>query len=315
MPSTSKERVSRLEGQKGSDRTPKKTLTKATMRQVQAILSSLFALAVEEQIITTNPARGLWRPRKTKARRASHAAPRVKAMTREQRDQFLEAAIQDPDTFPAFLIGFLAGLRRGEILGLVWRDVDLKRRRLHVHQQLASRTTKTGAERTVEIAAPLAAYLEQLQAQRREEAFQRGVDPMEERVVFPELASHPPERSYRRLRQVMPRTLKRAGLPSHFTFHRTRHTFCSLLMSAGVSAVYVQQQAGHEDVGFTVRVYCSWLPVEQPGAMDALAEGVPVAEPVTNGGSTGSRIPRVSPQTLLPTGTSPRPGPRAPQTP
>jgi integrase len=304
---------SSIQGQKGRDRTPKKTLAKGTMRQVHAILSGLFALAVEEQIITTNPARGLWRRRKTKARRA---APRkVRAMTRDQRDALLAAAADEADVYSAFLIGFLAGLRRGEILGLVWRDVDLKRRRLHVHQQLASRTTKTGMERMVEIATPLAIHLEGLQARRRKDAFRRGVDPMGERVVFPEPASYPPERAYRRLRQVMPRVLKRAGLPGHFTFHSTRHTFCSLLMASGVSPVYVQQQAGHEDVGFTVRVYGSWLPVEQPGAMDALAEGVPVAEPVTNGGSTGNRLPRVSPQTLAPTGTThPRAG-RGPRTP
>jgi hypothetical protein len=181
--------------------------------------------------------------------------------------------------------------------------------------QLTSRTTKTGTERTVEIAGPLAAYLEKLQAQRRKVAFRSGVEPMGERVVFPELASHPPERAYRRPRQVMRRVLKRAGLPGHFTFHSTRHTFCSLLMASGVSPVYVQQQAGHEEVGFTVRVYSSWLPVEQPGAMDALAEGVPVTQPVTNRGSTGKRVPGVSPQALAPRGaTHPRArrGPRTP---
>jgi integrase-like protein len=53
------------------------------------------------------------------------------------------------------------------------------------------------------------------------------------------------------------RVLKRAGLPGHCTMHSLRHSFCSLLISSGVSPVYVQQQAGHADVSFTVRVYGS----------------------------------------------------------
>ena len=65
----------------------------------------------------------------------------------------------------------------------------------------------------------------------------------------------------------------------------------------------------------TVRVYGSWLPVEQPGAMEALAHGVPVAAPVTDRGPTGSRPFRTSTQPLAPTGTTPRPGARGPQTP
>ncbi|HVO12700.1 MAG TPA: tyrosine-type recombinase/integrase [Vicinamibacteria bacterium] len=60
-------------------------------------------------------------------------------------------------------------------------------------------------------------------------------------------------------------------MPRHFTMHSLRHTFCSLLIAAGVSPVYVQQQAGHADVGFAVRVYGSWFAVTAAGAMDLLA--------------------------------------------
>ncbi len=73
----------------------------------------------------------------------------------------------------------------------------------------------------------------------------------------------------------MRRILKKADLPRHFTMHSLRHSFCSLLISSGASPVYVQQQAGHADVGFTVRVYGSWFPATVPGAMDRLANRVP----------------------------------------
>jgi hypothetical protein len=78
------------------------------------------------------------------------------------------------------------------------------------------------------------------------------------------------------LARAMRRMLERADLPRHFTMQSLRHSFCSLLVSSGVSPVYLQQQAGHADLGFTVRV---------------------------------------SPETLEPTGTTPRPGGRDRRTP
>src|SRR5206468_12236550 len=79
----------------------------------------------------------------------------------------------------------------------------------------------------------------------------------------------------------MERTLKVAGLAARFTPHSLRHTFCSLLIAARVSPVYVQQQAGHASVEMTVSVYGSWFAVEAPGAMDRLAAGVPGGSVVT----------------------------------
>lgn len=134
------------------------------------------------------------------------------------------------------------------------------------------------------LAAPLVTHLKTLQSRRRAEAFYRG-EPMSPWVVCAWLPERPTDaeaqRAHDRIRSALIRTLKAAELPSHFTFHSTRHTYCSLLIAAGVSPVYAQQQAGHSDVSFTVRVYGSWFPVVQPGAVDAMALGLPLAQPVT----------------------------------
>jgi Phage integrase family len=99
-----------------------------------------------------------------------------------------------------------------------------------------------------------------------------------------------------------------------FTMHSLRHSFCSLLISSGVSPVYVQQQAGHAAVGFTVRVYGSWFPATAPGAMDRLANRVP-GLPVARQALPVASAANASPEVLDPTGTTPRPcagGPRTP---
>ena len=106
------------------------------------------------------------------------------------------------------------------------------------------------------------------------------------------------------------RGLSPLGLPFSW------HSFCSLLISSGVSPVYVQQQAGHADVGFTVRVYGSWFPATAPGAMDRLALGVPgLAKAVANGAVSVAGAAGVSLEVLEPTGTTPRPASRGLQTP
>jgi hypothetical protein len=99
------------------------------------------------------------------------------------------------------------------------------------------------------------------------EAFRRGDE--RGRVCCPSLPEELTQRDVDRVvqqpKRAMRRVLEKADLPRHFTMHSLRHSFCSLLVSSGVSPVYVQQQAGHADVGFTVRVYGSWFPATLTG--------------------------------------------------
>ena len=62
-------------------------------------------------------------------------------------------------------------------------------------------------------------------------------------------------RTVKTVRRAMLRVVKLAGLPQHFTPHSLRHSFGSLLIAAGVSPVYVQQQMGHASIQTTVDVY------------------------------------------------------------
>ena len=182
----------------------------------------------------------------------------------------------------------LAGLRLGEALGLKWPSVDQASKRLDIHEQILSDSTKTGESRRVDMADALALCLSALEAQRRKKAFAQG-EPMSPWVVFPWLGEQPDAKDQQAaekiVRRAMERVLKVAHLPRHFTPHSLRHTFCSLLIGDSVSPVYVQQQAGHASVEMTVGVYGSWFAPEAHGAMNRLAGGLPVtkqAEPVTS---------------------------------
>lgn len=108
-----------------------------------------------------------------------------------QRNRLLAAAAaEEPEVYPGFMLGALAGLRLGEMLGLKWASVDFNARRLRVHEQLGSSTTKTGAERFVDMADPLVAVLRDALAQRRGESFRSG-KALSPWVVFPWLSEKP----------------------------------------------------------------------------------------------------------------------------
>ena len=62
------------------------------------------------------------------------------------------------------------------------------------------------------------------------------------------------------VRNVFRKCLKASGLPEHFTPHCLRHTFASVLLQAGESVQYVQEQLGHASITLTADTYGKWLP-------------------------------------------------------
>src|SRR5882724_8046449 len=78
------------------------------------------------------------------------------------------------------------------------------------------------------------------------------------------------------------KVLKAAGLPLHFSPHRLRHTFASLLLQQGESPAYVQRQLGHASIQLTVDTYGRWLPMGNKAAVDRLNDALP--------GASGSRV-------------------------
>ena len=79
------------------------------------------------------------------------------------------------------------------------------------------------------------------------------------------------------VRRAMLRILKAAKLPEHFTPHCLRHTYASILLSEGISPVYVQEQLGHATIELTVSTYGRWLKKKAPGTLDRLDSMAEVA--------------------------------------
>ncbi len=147
------------------------------------------------------------------------------------------------------LIALHTGMRRGEILGLQWKDIDFKEKVIHVrHNAVVSEGETTVSEELKTNAAkrdlPLSEELEAWLIQRKKVTHSQYVIAME---------NHKPltKSSYRSMWRLIARELPDA----HVTAHILRHTYITRLFEAGLDIKEIQYLAGHSTMDMTLKVY------------------------------------------------------------
>jgi integrase len=219
----------------------------ASVRAALARLSNIYDRRPER--FPTNPVR--WkklRLRKLKrAERHPLSAYQVRRLIEAADD--LESRGNDIRYAPAVWLGALLGPRRGEILGLTWRDVDFKKGEIHIRQQRAEHNgelfgpLKTEeSERTIPMGPRLATRLrvhwELLQAERR----YRGADWKEHGLVICTEDGSPPRMNV--LSDLLSKLERAEHLP-HLHPHLLRHTVASQLDELGYSQRVIGDVLGH----------------------------------------------------------------------
>ena len=230
-----KGRVDRIESKKQS-----KGLSPKTVRNIHQIIASAIKLAKEQRLIAADPTEGCALPK------LEHRE--MKTLPIEQLTSFLREA-KESGGFEMYYVELATGLRRGELLGLKWEDIDLERGDLRVKWQVAridgeivEAPLKTkNAYRTL----PLAEDTIQVLKQQKKKV---GSSPW----VFPSPTGGPI--SPDSVLHMLHRVLKRAGLP-RVRFHDLRHTFATLALQNGMDIKTVSGMLGHFSAGFTLDTY------------------------------------------------------------
>ncbi len=180
------------------------------------------------------------------------------------------------------MLAFHTGMRRGELLGLKWKDVDLDGSTIRVRKTLTHtenrRRLAVGepkmkkSRRTVRLTPPIVEALKRHRARQTEEKLKAGALYEDQGLVFAGEKGNLINPSNLRQRSFAP-LLKRAGLP-RITFHDLRHTCASLLFQRNFHPKFVQELLGHASVAITLDTYSHMLPGMGGEAADAMGEAL-----------------------------------------
>lgn len=248
-------------------------LSVKTVRYIHGILRKALADAMRKGSVQRNVA-DLADPPKL----SSAPKPQMKVWTAEQLREFLDG-IRDHELYPAFYLAANTGMRRGEILGIRWEDIDLQHRRLSVRQtvlnieyKIVIADVKTPmSRRTVDLEPRTIAVLKQWKRDQLEQRVALGLRPKDDSLVFAKedgTPIHPDSYSQHFQRLVAAATVPRIRP------HDLRHTHATILLKAGVPAKVVSERLGHANVAFTMSVYQHVLPGMQADAAHIFAKVV-----------------------------------------
>ena len=176
-----------------------------------------------------------------------------------------------------YVVAIHTGLRRGELLGLKWADVDLDAYTLTIRRSLdVDGTFKSpknrAARRTLKLTPSALDVLKAHKARQNSERLQAGSRWQDHNLVFPNTLGKPMNAGNLYRREFQPR-LERAGLADEgFTIHSLRHTFATTLADRGVHPSTAQKMLGHSDIRMTLAIYTHATDGMQDAATDALEE-------------------------------------------
>jgi integrase len=168
--------------------------------------------------------------------------------------------------FAAFYLALYTGLRRGEILGLMWDDFDWKAPNFEVKRELVTIKDETTGKyyldfqnpkteksrRVIPMTENLVKVLKAHKAKQNQERLFYGVAYHDENLVFATEEGH---RIWpRNFNRIFDNMLKKAGI-EHKKLHTTRHTFASMMIEDGEDIRNVQEILGHSKMSTTADIY------------------------------------------------------------
>ncbi len=263
-------------------------LSGVTVNKHHRLISAILQAAVEWQVLESNPARRVKAP-KTDKREAKYLDDRDAAKLVEA----LEVAPIKWKT--ATLMLLYTGIRRGELCGLEWRDVDFEHNLLHILRAsqyvprlgIIEKSTKNkSSERVMKLPAQVFDMLKEYKAWQNQQRLMFG-DRWNEQIQILHADGSMETRKNERLftqdnglpidpnsvTQWVRKFQIQNNLPE-FTPHTLRHTNISLLIAAGVPIRNIAKRAGHAQLSTTQNIYAHAFETVDEMAADALANAL-----------------------------------------
>lgn len=255
----------------------KEGLSPRTVQITLFVLRRALEQAVKWDLVARNVAKLVDTP---------HAErPEIKPIVADQVQRFLQA-VKGERIEAVFTVGLALGMRRGEVLGLRWEDIDFVCRTVSV-KQAVQRSGGRFAEgdgqrsklhfvtpksfrgiRTLAMPDCVASALQSHRARQAEERLLAGSGWQDFGLVFTTRKGTPIEP--RRVDTEFKRILKKAQLPETIRLHDSRHFAASLLLAQGVHPRTVMEILGHSDISVTMNTYSHVVPELMRDAADKI---------------------------------------------
>ena len=240
-------KAGRVDGQGG--------LAPRSVERIHTVLHKALEQAVAERKIPHNPAKATTLP--------TREEKEIRALTREEQERF-EASLDRERLKAAFMVGLYAGLRRGEVLGLQWDDIDFENNTIAVKRALLrvkDKETKVSelkleplkskkSYRLIPCPEELITALRKHKAKQAKEKLKAGPMYQDQGMVFATtLGTFIEPRNFNR---AFSRVVKNANI-TDFNLHGLRHTYTTRLSELGIDPRVRQELLGHENLNTTER--------------------------------------------------------------
>jgi integrase len=245
-------------------------LNPKTVRYIHTIVHKALADAVDDGLLKSNPAD------RAKAPKPGRSSSRELRFWEPQQLAGFLRHVRGTPLEPLWHLAAFTGMRRGELCGLRWADVDFANRRLSIRRSLVSvgyriveTTPKTHQARVVDLDDATMTVLEGQRARSEAIARSEQRELLDSEYVFGHLDGgvlHPETVTLH-----FQAALRKAGLP-RIRLHDLRHTHATLAIRAGVSPKVISERLGHHTPEFTMHQYAHVLPGMQAEAAARIAD-------------------------------------------
>lgn len=257
----------------GANERTGKPLSPKTIRHNLSLISDVFSYAVKMGVVAENPCSKVTIPKGEVKEKQIYTPAEV--------ERFLTLLNNEPLKYRTFFyLMIYSGFRRGEMLGLEWKDVDFENNIISVRRTsnytakkgVYTDTTKTKrSQRTLKFPQFIMDMLKEYKDEQDAEALRLANRWVETDRLYVKWDGRPMQNGtpYFWLGEFC----EKHDLP-FYGLHSFRHLFCSLLVNQGVDIVTVSGALGHSCVSTTSNIYCHMLQEAQAKVSDAVANAL-----------------------------------------